>query len=261
MSESLLCEIEERAARAGFNLVGAVAAAHFDKSQPCGRRATEIWPECDTILVLGGGGSSLWQTIFDGRPSPSARSSIHPIADYTATWVDGLLNDLGESGITGRTVYPDDRVTLNFMQLAEAAGLGTVSPVVGQLIHPEFGLWVGLRAAVLLSGEPFSESETEPKALGFQPCLRCHRPCLPACPTAVYDGNGGMDAVACGNHRHRGNCTGGCDVRRACPVGANTAMVPMKSASATPTASSPCAATSDWASGAWCPRVCGGGSR
>ncbi len=36
----------------------------------------------------------------------------------------------------------------------------------------------------------------------------------------MHDGKGGTNLRACASHRHGGGCVSGCDVRRACPVGA-----------------------------------------
>ena len=39
------------------------------------------------------------------------------------------------AGLTGVIVLPNARRALNFVQLGEMAGLGTVSPVLHQLLH------------------------------------------------------------------------------------------------------------------------------
>ena len=74
--------------------------------------------------------------------------------------------------------------------------------------------------ALLLPGKPFGELRDASLTRSFQPCLTCHRPCLESCPAHVYDGKGGADLQTCALHRHAGNCETGCEVRRACPVGA-----------------------------------------
>ena len=125
---------------------------------------------------------------------------------------------------------PTDRRPLNFVQLAEMAGLGTISPVIGLLLHPEFGPWVSLRAALLVRGTPFVPADADGQSLDFAPCLSCAKPCLRACPVGVYDGLGGVALERCAAHRHAGGCDGGCEVRRACPVGARHRYGPVEEA-------------------------------
>lgn len=130
------------------------------------------------------------------------------------------MQDLRARGFNGIATCPDDRSPINFTQLAEMAGFGTVSPVIGLLLHPDYGPWVSLRAALLLVGEPFGPLSDRSLGDAFAPCNDCSKPCVHACPAGVHDGLGGTDLRACASHRHVGNCDGGCDVRRACPVGA-----------------------------------------
>lgn len=190
----------------GINLAGLVASAEFDRCQPRGRRAGELLPGCGTILVVGSGGRA-----------PAGR----PPLQRCAAEVEHLLLDwLAERGHTCRAVRPGDRATLNFGHMGEMAGLGTVSPVVGKLIHPEFGPWVDILCAVLVVGEPFGGQWEREVLPSFQPCLTCARPCVPACPAKVHDGQGHSDLRRCAQHRHSGGCSEGCDVRRACPIGA-----------------------------------------
>jgi len=216
-------QVQSHAAAHGLNLWGLVSAARFDACQPKGRRVRERLPECDTILLLGAGGSSFWDKMtaalgagFEAKP----RVGYHPINDYSAQLATDTCALLRAAGYDCQAVYPDDEPALNFLQLAEMAGLGTISPVIGLLLNPDYGPWVSLRAALLVEGTPFGPlKEYQPHDV-FQPCLTCHKPCLVPCPARVFDGRGHADFHLCGKHRHRGGCIHGCDVRRACPVGA-----------------------------------------
>ncbi len=222
MHPSLL-QIRKRVQDTGMNLVGAVPAAAFDATQPSGRRTAERLPDCGTVLVLGSGGREFWQNLCARRGGQPPRASRlrHPVNSHSSWIARTLLRELRQKGCAGRAVYPDDRDSINFMQLAEMAGFGTVSPVIGLLLHPDYGPWVSLRAALLLRGEPFGPLvEHHPPTSSFAPCNDCARPCVQACPAGVHDGMGGTDLKACATHRHRANCLSGCDVRRACPVGA-----------------------------------------
>ena len=113
----------------------------------------------------------------------------------------------------------DDRHTLNFRQLGEMAGFGVISPVIGHLLHPEFGPWVSLRAAIVCGGAPFGPVDAAPLA-DFEPCNVCKRPCVAACPAGVYDDADRPALVRCADWRIAGGCEGRCESLRACPIGA-----------------------------------------
>ena len=193
--------------------------------QPADRRAAVRLPSCGTILLLGSGGRAFWENLKRrgpalGEPAPD----YHPIHDYCASAAKRMMTWLSGLGIRSVASYPDDSPALNFMHLAEMAGWGTISPVVGILLHPEFGPWVSLRVALLLEGEPLGSIEVESQRSHqvFQPCLRCVAPCVDACPAQVFDGKGGVDFEACTRHRHAGHCRDGCESRRSCTVGVDS---------------------------------------
>ena len=220
MTRALLAELERRTQGTGFNLLGLADGALFDLCQPRGRRARELLPSCETVLLLGTGGREFWQNAErEGefrRPSAVFREVLRHrtrrFAVEISTWLRGL-------GHHGRIVDPEARRTLNFTQLGEAAGLGTISPISGLLLHPKFGPWLSMRAAILLPGFPFGCDFRGDVTSSFQPCLRCSQPCVKACPIQVFDGAGGMALDRCAKHLHQGGCVTHCDVRRACPVG------------------------------------------
>lgn len=225
MSESahdLAQRVQSHAAANGLNLCGVVSAARFDACQPKGRRVRERLEDCDTVLLLGAGGSTFWDKMTEALGAgfvAEPRPDYHPVNDYTARLAHETSDLLRSAGHECQVVYPDDTPPLNFLQLAEMAGLGTISPVIGLLLNPDYGPWVSLRAALLVAGSPFGSPGGRPEP--FQPCLTCHKPCLLPCPVQVFDGRGNANFHACGKHRHGGGCATGCDVRRSCPVGAH----------------------------------------
>jgi ubiquinone biosynthesis protein len=99
----------------------------------------------------------------------------------------------------------------DFRALARAAGLGWASRL-GLLLHPTFGPWIGLRAAVFvperLAATPLS---------GPSPCADCPAPCVAACPAAAIVDT--WDAARCLPWQAaRDTCHGGCLARSACPA-------------------------------------------
>ncbi len=218
---ALLEDVKRRAHSEGLNLCGVVSAAEFDRCQPPGKRAQELFPDGATILVIASGGRAFWQTTCgDHQPPPRPGREAGLVDRRCSEVVEELSHHLAGHGHANKTVYPDDRPTLNFPRMGEMAGLGTVSPVLGMLLHPDFGLWVNFRAAVLIAGSPFGTDWPRAVPTTFQPCATCARPCVEACPANVYDPSGDIHLEQCAQHRHTGGCADGCDVLRACPVGA-----------------------------------------
>ncbi len=226
----LFDKLRHQGATAGLNLVGWADAMKFDATQPRGRRATDIVPSCGAIVLLGSGGRANWEFLRTqiATELDEPRPGSHPIDDWSSDVAIELLASLGRIGVGGAVVMPNDERTLNFVQLGEMAGLGTVSPVIHQLMHPKFGPWVSLRAAVLVPGNPFGRPEPLVDS-DFQPCHGCHRPCVAACPAETYTDEG-PKLERCSSHRLGGGCEGGCEVRRGCPVGAEHRYGPQEEA-------------------------------
>ncbi len=187
----LFTRIARQCRERGMNLVGAIAAGDFDATQPRGRRVKERRDACGTVLLLASGGTSGWESVLadEGGRIGAPRPSYHPIDDWSARIAADVVATLFAAGFEAEACYPSDRRALNFRQLAEQCGLGTVSPVLGHLLHPEYGPWVSLRAAILVDGLPFGASPNPD--LEFEPCTRCSRPCVTACPAQIYADDGG----------------------------------------------------------------------
>ena len=218
MLSSLLSEVQRRAADAGLNLFGLVDADRFDAAQTKERRVRTLAPNCGTVLVIGSGGRRLWQQFARASESAGchAACNVDRYALDVVRTVDGILD---RARIGARTVPAGCSTRLPFAQLAEAAGLGTVSPVTGLLLHPEYGPWVRIRAVVLADGRPFGPIADASISSHFHPCCGCSRPCVAACPVGVHDGGGSPDLQRCAEHRDEGNCETYCQSRSACPIG------------------------------------------
>lgn len=203
-----------------MNLVGAVDASAFDAAQPSCRRTGAWLDGADTVLLFGSGGRAAFGEVVDqnGGELQKPTPGYHPIDEWSLAVATAELERLRADGVEGVVVQPDSRPVLNFRQLGEMVGFGTVSPVIGHLLHPEFGPWVSLRVVILLRGRPFGECPPRP-TVDFNPCGPCKRPCVKACPAEVY-AESSIDLVRCGTHRLEGGCGGGCETLRACPLGA-----------------------------------------
>lgn len=211
-----LAATREQAAALGLNLFGLVDAARFDRSQSPEQRVGRLAPACGTILVLGSGGRAFAQDLShrvdrDVTPALAEQHGWHSACHLAA--------GLHDQGVPCRAVALDPACRLPIAGLGEAAGFGTVSPVSGLLLHPEYGPWLRLRAALLIDGHPFGPCPDASIADSFQPCCNCTRPCVSACPAQAHDGHGHQDLGRCASHRHGGGCKVGCCSRGACPLG------------------------------------------
>jgi hypothetical protein len=156
------------------------------------------------------------QAESDARSRPLG-GGPQPIADSCARRGSEGRARLGAQGLHATHVCPTRNPALNFVQMAETAGLGVVSPVADWLMHPSYGPWVSVRFALLLDGAPLGTA-FQRQAGEYQPCAGCHRPCVGACPGDACAG--GVFAIQrCAAHRHGGGCTFGCYMKQACPAG------------------------------------------
>ncbi len=213
-----LAQVRTLASASGLDLCGLVDRVRFDAGEPSERRLQREAPTCGTAVVLASAGRSFGKQF--GRwhaESGRSRATAAMFALATATEIAALLQQAG----VGCTVLGfGGRVRVNDARLGEAAGFGIVSPVSGLLLHPEFGPWVRVRAAILCDGLPFGAVPDASIAEQFHPCCGCPQPCVTACPATVHDGMGQHDHARCGSHRLRGGCDTGCGSRSACPLGA-----------------------------------------
>ncbi len=99
---------------------------------------------------------------------------------------------------------------------------GLKASPLGILIHPQFGLWHGYRAALAFD-RPLPQTGSPPAA---HPCDAClDKPCLSSCPVGAVTPVS-FDVVACRTHLatpegERGCMAGGCLARGQCPVGSS----------------------------------------
>ena len=211
-----LAAAREQAAALGLNLFGLVDAARFDRCQPQEQRVRSLAPGCSTMIVLGSGGRALARDLSRQGANEATPASAEQHGWHRSCHIAALLQS---EGLPCQAVAIDLGSRLPMGRLGEAAGFGTVSPVSGMLLHPEFGPWLRLRAALLFDGYPFGEIQDASITDGFHPCCNCARPCLSACPAQAHDGRGQSDLGRCASHRHAGGCETSCCSRSACPLG------------------------------------------
>lgn len=206
----------------GFNVVGTATPEGYNALVPAEHRIERFFPEGKTLIVIGSGGTLLWEAFRAHRPVRASAPELagHPLDAYTVEAVEGALTPLlRDARAAFRYLYPFRFRTepVSFRHLAVAAGLGAGS-LLGVLIHPVFGPWLALRAAAFVDAELFEP----PAAQGFDPCASCgDKPCVVTCPGGAVHSPGGWDARSCAGHRTRfeQDCLESCHARWACPYG------------------------------------------
>ncbi|MCB1421889.1 MAG: ferredoxin [Nitratireductor sp.] len=170
-----------------------------------------------TALLFGNAGGAMWQHFSvspehgDGKPDPMNRWTSRVAGEALA---------VGE-GQDMECLYPFGAPVWPFQRWAKRA-MGLKSSPLGLLIHPKYGLWFALRAAIVLPSG--GQLEDGSRQVAPHRCDGCsEKPCLSACPVGAYSG-AGFNAAACRSHlasQNEPDCMMlGCAARNACPVGA-----------------------------------------
>jgi len=189
---------------------------------PAQYHVASLLPEAKTLVVIGNGGGQFWEgfrAYCQERPG-YLQGREHPLDDYTVEVIEKTLTPiLAQSGVVYRYLYPFRfwSEPVSFMHLARAAGLAGPS-FLGVVIHPVYGPWMALRAALLIN----QELHVEPTATGFDPCPTCvERACMAACPASAISAQKGWDIPACVQHRLRvtTDCVDYCRARFDCVYG------------------------------------------
>jgi hypothetical protein len=153
----------------GLNLIGVASVASYDAQVGPGRRLGRHLRGAESAIVVGNGGGAFWSAyrrFCAARPAHEDRRD--PMDDFTREIVETALAPLVGDAAT-HILYPfgfaEDGVS--FTRLAELAGLGRPS-LLGVLVHPVYGPWIALRAAILVR----ERLEAPRPADGFDPAPR-----------------------------------------------------------------------------------------
>lgn len=195
----------------GLDLGGVLDAQDYDRLVPPAWRLANIGSQIASVLIVGNAGRGLWTRM---RKTPGALAEPDPVDRY----VRGLLREACSAEpdeVRAHHHYDDQRDGrfLPLLELARSAGLGTPGRV-GVLLHPRFGPWISLRAAIYLR----SRHAPSPP-LDFDPCPACPAPCATHCHGGAISGEA-LDGVACFRAKLRIDpCREACAAREACVIG------------------------------------------
>jgi len=170
---------------------------------------------CQSVIVFANGGTALWNSFLsDITQHPNHLSQHqHPFDDFVHRLI---LNSDPNPPQTRRWIRcaENEETFVDMRPLAQEAGIGSHSHM-GMLIHPEYGLWVGIRA-ILLTTEYI-----KPSALPMQsPCSTCtEKPCIYSCVGNAVSQEG-WDIQRCADtHLSSTQCHHRCASRLSCPIG------------------------------------------
>jgi hypothetical protein len=193
----MLAQVQTVCRNAGLDIVAAFHPTPAD-----------LPPEdCKTLILLGPLEPGFWARI---TASPEY-SAPDPVDHWSSRVITSLARDVGATALFpfGGPPYQP------FIRWALASGHVWQSPV-SLMVHGRAGLMISFRGALAF---------TQRLALPIQPnppCPDCtDKPCLTACPTNALSDEG-YNLTACHGWLDRDegkSClTGGCLVRRACPI-------------------------------------------
>jgi hypothetical protein len=201
----------------GLNLVGVASVASHDAQVASERRLGPRLEGAESVIVIGNGGGAFWEAYRRAcAADPTLATRADPLDDFTREVVEAACAPLGDPQAM-RILFPFGfDGTVSFTRLAVLAGLGRPS-LVGVLVHPFYGPWIALRAALLVRGR----LQAPRPADGFDPCPTCReRTCITACPAGAVDA-AGWSLPRCAGHRARPDdpCAARCHARVACVLG------------------------------------------
>jgi methylmalonic aciduria homocystinuria type C protein len=165
-----------RLAPAGLDLVRALDARRYDAAvapefrlpRPGGREAR--------LAVVIGSSRAFWEPFLAWlRGQPSVLEHPDPIDRYTVQVVTAALAEIGVAHEARFSFEPPPR-RVAMQRLADVAGLAALTPAM-LCVHPTFGPWIALRAAVVFDVAP-------PDDLPPAPPLACHD-CATRCTPAL----------------------------------------------------------------------------
>lgn len=200
---ALTSAIAARCAAAGLDLSASCAAADYNQRVAEAYRLPDFGRARALVIIIGNT-RAMWRHVL-----ADAATRQHPVDEHVASTIRAAVADVtAPHGIAYELRFspepPPRRVAMQ--QLADVTGLAWLSPSHFN-VHPTFGTWIGLRAAIVLDVEG-----PPPRSAPTAPC-DCSRGCGPAFERAIAAGTPrGADEL-----RERWRLW--LAVRDACPVG------------------------------------------
>lgn len=204
----------------GFDLVATCSVADYDRRVPAEFRFADPLARheppvrADDVIVLIGASRTIWPAFAAALArEPARRLEAHPFDRWSSEVIATLVADLPPSRVVDlRMVFEGPPHAFAAQHLAEATGLACRGPAALS-VHPIFGPWFALRAALVLRGVgAVPASQADPI------CDRCPtRACVPALEHALGESRRPASPPDHGQVREQWRLW--LAVRDACPVG------------------------------------------
>jgi len=196
-------DIQELAATHGLDILGGFQITDKDKA-----------PDAKTLLMLGPS-AEFWNIVTGSAEFQDADPD--PIDRWSKRVIEALAQTLN-----AKALFPfGEAPYLPFYSWALRTEHVWGSPVK-LAVHDTHGLFVSFRGALALA-----EAVELPSPPSKAPCETCTQPCLTACPVNALNEQG-YDVETCRSFLRTSDgqdcMSGGCKVRRACPVGQDLRM-------------------------------------
>lgn len=193
--------------RNAFNTIGVTTVKAYNQAINENLPKLE-YPDNYRIITVASGGKALWSLLN------TKNSGNDPIDNFTEKIISKIYRE--NHDFIKEVFYPfkSESFFIDYRKLAIISGIGYLSPYIQMIIHPVYGPWLSLRAA-MISNIEFEVSEKN----NFQPCPDCQKPCLNICPVSAIS-NKGYDLGKCAEYRlENQECAFSCMVRRSCVIG------------------------------------------
>jgi hypothetical protein len=218
----LVRALETALAPSGLDLIGVAEAHDYDLRVDRAHSLAVLAPWARSVVMIANGGGALWRSVQDWAEHRGGLAAVaDPIDEFTEETIrERAAPVLARAGCRHEIAFPflgrDGASALSFLDLGAAAGIGSPS-LLRVLVHPVFGPWIALRAAILTDAELHAARPAD----GFDPCPTCaERACIAACPAGAVTSPDGWNFVACIDHRiERGSCEERCEARFDCVIG------------------------------------------
>ncbi len=198
-------DLTDGLAHAGLDLAATFVVQRYNDQVATRHRLPEFGHARTQGLVVGNS-RELWAPFLHSLAHDSrGLRSLHPLDRYVEVTIREALAGLG---VRHQVRWAHARLSrpVAIQRAAYVAGLALPAPC-RLAIHPRFGLWIGLRAAIAFDC-PWDDGLPTSPPTRAHPCDGCDRPCVAAFEHAVLatEGQSGCDA------------SGWLAVREACPL-------------------------------------------
>lgn len=203
--------IQSQCTEIGLNIFGVADGAPYQ----------EVIPNCQSVIVIANGGSKMWEHFLeDCKRAPDSFTQEENPLD---TWIEKHLHRIDPASPSSRKLIrcaATDQF-IDFRPLAIEAGLGHHSHL-GLVIHPKYGLWNSLRAAI------FTTEYFKPTILTAQnPCHSCSKICASQCFGSAFTEKGWSVQTCASFHQNSDLCATSCNARLSCPIGREYQHLPL----------------------------------